>query len=77
MTLFDNLRLSQRLMRKAPGFTAVVVVTLAFGIGANSALFSIVDAVRSGRIARDGDGLQSQRTRALTKCPFGMSLKEV
>ena len=45
MAFFDDLGFSLRLMRKAPGFTAVVVLTLALGIGANSALFSILDAV--------------------------------
>ncbi|HEY1493547.1 MAG TPA: ABC transporter permease [Candidatus Solibacter sp.] len=40
-----NLRLAVRALRRAPGFTAAVVATLALGIGANSAVFSAIDAI--------------------------------
>jgi putative ABC transport system permease protein len=69
-TLLQDLRFGLRMLAKNPGFTAVAVITLALSIGANSAIFTLVDAaaLRPFPVPKP-----DQLVRLLVKSPQGVS----
>src|SRR5262249_50643188 len=64
-TLWEDLRYGARTLRKNPGFTSIAVLTLALGIGANTAIFSMVDWLMFQQ-------LPAQDPKALTYLGFNL-----
>jgi predicted lysophospholipase L1 biosynthesis ABC-type transport system permease subunit len=68
--MLQDLRFAVRLLRKQPGFSLVAILTLAIGIGATAAVFSMIQGVRAAAAdrARENNRRLPSCLRA-TRCP--------
>ena len=77
--LAQDLRLAFRRLRKAPGFTLIVVLTLAFGIGSTTSIFSLIEGILlrplpfndPDRLVLLGDHLQNGSGTSVTAREIG------
>src|SRR5215213_313871 len=76
MTLWQDVRYGLRMLARSPGFTAVAVVSLALGVGVNTAVFSLLNAVMLRPVAVVADQSRLVWLRAPSSYPDYQDYRE-